>query len=208
MSYRNSKKSENGTKRRTNLAAIIVAAALATTFLTTAAVSGIAFASKGFNNGNVETWFEREVNEENLIKVGEYSKSLPTEVGKDGELKLTKKDDGTLLLKGEFNDASQTEKAVHPIPFVSVTVEPGTYVISSGNKHADKDTFYLQYEYLKDGEMQTNSVYGEDVKVEFTEQTTVTFSIAVMNGESFFGILSYLRPVLVPDGVANTGFYK
>ena len=207
MSYRKSNSNNhNSGGRRTKISfGAIVAIVLAGVLFTTATTTAIGFASKGFTNNNIESWFEKELNEDNLIKEENYCK-VDSETAKGLKIKI--KDDGSIFLSGCQDEEKVTGDSYYDVKFVDVTVEAGKYILSSGNDKASKDTFCLQYDYISDGEKQVGWVYDDPVPLEFTETTTITLSIAVVRGERFFGIQSYLRPVLVPDGATNTGFYK
>ena len=207
MSYRKSNNYNNGGGRRKISLGAIVAIMLAGVVLTSALTAGLGFASKSFIEKDLGAWFQRELNEDNLVKADDYVNIIEET---DKGLKINVKDDGSIYLTGcQDEKAEDPADQYHDVKIVDVTVEPGKYVLSSGNEKADKDTFGIQYDYIDTNDAkQTGWVFGESKVLEFTETTTVTLSIAVVRGERFFGIMSYLRPVLVPEGTANTDFYK
>ena len=203
MSYRKFK-NNGGSHRRITLGGV-AAIVLAGVILSTVTTAGIGILSKGFTDSDVQGWFQRELNEDNLIKVDDY---VEIDEETDKGLKIKIRDDGTVVLSGCQDETEDPDDSYYDIKLADVTVEPGTYTLSAGNDRASKDTFCLQYEYISGDEKIVNWVYDGSQTLTFTETTTITLSIAVVRGEHFFGIMSYLRPVLVPEGTANTDYYK
>ena len=192
MSYRNHK-NNGGSHRKITLggvAAIVLAGVILSAVLT----AGIGFLSKGYTDNNVKGWFE-STNEKNLINPEkDYMSKLPPTTEKG--LKLDWKDNGKVVLTGSHNDGDQTSEYNHPIPFANVTVEAGTYILSTGNKYCGEKTFGLKYEYIKDGETVVGYVADKPLTLEFDQDTTIKLSIYVRNGEKFYGIFSYIIPTL------------
>ena len=191
----------------TNLAVIIVCAVLAASTL----LASVGFLSKGFTNTDVTSWFERELNPDNLIKEENYVDNLDDEL--ENGLKINYKDSGEIVLFGKVDDDNITgDQQPDPIPFVSVTVDPGkVYTLSSGNKHCDEKTFGLLCEWIDaNGEKVSGKAADDALKIDLTECTeavTLTISFYYENDVTYFGINSYLRPTLV-EGESAGDFYK
>ena len=200
---------KNNTKRMSlsNLAVIVICSVLAASAL----LAGVGFLSKGFTNTDVHSWFERELNEDNLIKEENYASNLDDEL--ENGLKINWKDNGEIVLLGKVDDENKTkDQAPDPISFVSVTLDPGkVYTLSSGNKHADKKTFGLLCEWNDaSGQKVDGKAAGDALTIDLSEHTeavTLTISIYYENNVTYFGINSYLRPCLV-EGDAAGDFYK
>ena len=205
-----SKRRNNDNGRRMsvkNLAVILVCAI----FAGSALLAAVGFMSKGFTNTDVGSWFEKELNPDNLIKKENYNSKLDDEL--ENGLKIKWKDNGEIVLSGKVDDTKITgEQSPAPYPFTSVTVEPGeVYTISSGNKSCDEKTFGLFVEWKdSDGVTQSVKVADDAVKLDFSdyeEEVTLTISIYYQNDVTYFGLQSYLRPVLVEGDTAGE-FYK
>jgi hypothetical protein len=190
-----------------NLAVIIFCAVLAASAL----LASVAFLSKGFTNTDVTSWFERELNPDNLIKEENYVDNLEDEL--ENGLKINYKDSGEIVLYGKVDDDSITgDQTPDPITFVSVTVDPGkVYTLSSGNKNASEKTFGLQCEWVDaNGEKVSAKAADDALKIDLTKHTeavTLTISFYYENDVTYFGINSYLRPTLVV-GESAGDFYK
>lgn len=203
------KKNYNNTKRMSlsNFAVIMICAVLAASAL----LAGVGFLSKGFTNTDVQSWFERELNEDNLIKKADYDDDISKEL--DNGLKLDVKDSGEIVLRGKVEDKTiNAEQDPEPYAFASVTVDGGkVYTLSTGNKNCSKDTFGLEVVYIDaNGESQTVRVGSDPHVIDLTgkeEQTTFTLKIFYENNVTYFGINSYIRPVLV-EGETAGEFYK
>ncbi len=204
--YRN--RNSQSDKGRSNFSwggviAIVVAAFL----FFTSAIGGLAFISAGFNNMDPTTWFERELNPDNLIKKENYSKQFPDKLPdeKKGDLEFKIKDDGTIVLKGQYKDADAADNHNETWALTSVTLPAGEYTLSMGNtKNNEKELFGLVAQI---GGNAPEYVGANDLKFELTEETTVTISVYVNNDNRFFGIHSYIRPILVSGDVA-VEYYK
>ena len=185
-----------------NIAVIIICAVLASSAL----LAGVGFISKGFTNTDVGSWFERELNEDNLIKRSDYNKQLPDEL--DNGLKINWKDDGSIVLRGKVNDTSiDDEQDPAALPFTSVTLQGGkVYTISTDNKNCSEKTFGLLVQY----DDVTERVGANEFVIDLSEKegyTNVVLSIFYENDVTYFGINSYIRPVLIREG-STGGFYK
>lgn len=191
----------------TNLAVIIVCAVLAASTL----LASLGFLLKGFTNRDVTSWFERELNPDNLIKEENYVDNLADEL-KNG-LKVNYKDSGEIVLYGKVDDDTKTgDQQPDPITFVSVTVDPGkVYTLSSGNKNSSEKTFGLQCEWVDaNGEKVSAKAADDALKIDLTKHTevvTLTISFYYENDVTYLGIFSYLRPTLVV-GESAGDFYK
>lgn len=162
--------------------------------------------SKGSANIDVGSWFERELNEDNLIKRSDYNKQLPDEL--DNGLKINWKDDGSIVLRGKVNDTSiDDEQDPAALPFTSVTLQGGkVYTISTDNKKCSEKTFGLLVQY----DDVTERVGANEFVIDLSEKegyTNVVLSIFYENDVTYFGINSYIRPVLIREG-STGGFYK
>ena len=196
--YRNNKASDSGYKRSSKpswggVVAIVVAAGL----FFTAAISGFAYMSDGFTNMDPTTWFERELNPDNLIKKENYSKQFPDKLPdeKKGDLEFKIKDDGTIVLKGQYKDADASDNHNQIWALTSVTLSAGEYTLSMGNTENNEEGLFGLVAEI--GGKAPEYVGATDLKFEVTEETTVTISVYVNNDNRFFGIHSYIRPILV-----------
>lgn len=189
-----------------NVAVIIICAVLASS----AALAGLGFMSKGFTNTDVGSWFERELNPDNLILKEDYNKKLPERL--DNGLNLNWKDDGSIVLTGKVEDKTiNAEQDPAPISFTTVELEGGkVYNIYNDNEKSSEKTFGLQATYLIDGEMLVENVGNAPLVIDLTDVSgivSVDLAIFYENNVTYFGINSYIRPVVVVDGAAS-GFYK
>ena len=200
---------KNNTKRMSlsNLAVIVICSVLAASAL----LAGVGFLSKGFTNTDVQSWFERELNEDNLIKKADYDENIADEL--DNGLKLEVKDSGEIVLRGKVDDKTiNGEQDPEPYAFTSITVDGGkVYTLSTGNKNCSLSTFGLVVVYVDaNGESQSVRVGSDPYVIDLTgktEQTTFTLKIFYENDVTYFGINSYIRPVLVEGDTAGE-FYK
>lgn len=191
-----------------NVVAIILCGVLAASAL----LAGVGFMSKGFTNTDVGSWFERELNADNLIKKEDYNDKLPSEL--DNGLKINWKDDGSIVLSGKVDDKSiDAEQDPAPVAFTSVTLQGGkVYNITPDNKSCTKDGFGLMISYVDaNGINVTNQkVDGDGAVIDLSAKngsTNVTISFYYENDVTYFGITSYIRPVLVEDGSVSS-FYN
>lgn len=182
------------------IALVLVICTLFTTFVT-----AVGFFSEGFSNADPTTWFEKDNNPDNLIQKANYIDSLIDESEKG--LKMDWKDDGSVVLSGKHDDTSNDASDYYTYAFVNVTLPEGTYVLSTGNKNCREDLFGLHYKYGSGENFVQDYVGEDDVEIVLTEETTITISIFAANKERFWGINSYIRPILVEKGNA-VEFYK
>lgn len=206
--YRNNKASDRGYKRSSKpswggVVAIVVAALL----FFTASVSALAFVSDGFTKTDPTTWFERELNPDNYIKRENYSDQFPDKLANadKGDLTFNIKDDGTIVLKGEYNDSTAANDYNCSWLLTAVTLPAGEYTLSMGNtKHNEEGLFGLMAEI---GGRAPEYVGETDFKFTLTEETNVNIYVYVDNCNKFYGINSYIRPILVAKDVA-VEYYK
>ena len=185
-----------------NIAVIIICVVLACSAL----LAGVGFMSKGFTNTDVSSWFERELNEDNLIKKSNYDKQLPDDLANG--LNINWKDDGSIVLTGKVDDTTlNDEQDPDPIPFTSVTLRGGkVYTLSTSNKNCSEKTFGIEVKY----DDVVHRVGADEYIIDLSEKedyTEVCLSIFYENDVTYFGINSYIRPVLIPEG-STGGFYK
>ena len=141
----------------------------------------------------------RDVNPDNLIVEKNYFNNLLDE--SDGGLKVNWKDDGTFVLYGKHEDKSLADAALFKSDFTSVTLEAGTYTISTGNDHADQEKFGLYVQYGSNIEYVTD----EHVTFTLTEDTVVIVGFFVKN--NYTCLFHKIAPVLV-EGSEAAEFYK
>lgn len=181
MSKRYSKSSKG--KRLGKTIAMFLAGVLLCTGLVTA-IGGL---TSGFDNMNPTTWFEKDANPDNLIKVDDnYIVTQNTNRGV--KIKVNEKN-GEIKLKGEATSA-------HEVTVQTVSLLPGTYKLS-GMKDVNLDECYLGVEV--DGTRYLANVEGRDT---FTVSvvTDVSVYISWVN-EHNFGLLG---TKVLPELVAVT----
>ena len=130
MSKRSRRNSKENFKKKRTIRSIALIALMA--IVCTISVSVVGFASGGFQNSDVSSWVNRDVNEENLIKAENYVIKDEQDDGKG--IKARVSDNGVIKLSG---------KATSDNSFVvtTVTLAPGTYTIggmSSGDSYGLK----------------------------------------------------------------------
>ena len=190
-----------------NAVVIIVCVIMACSAL----LAGLGFMSKGFVNGDVGSWLQRDLNTDNLIKYEDYNDKLADEL--DNGLKITWRDDGSILLRGNVDDDSiNGEQDPVPYAFTNVILEGGkVYTISPDNDKCTKSTFGLMVDYTDaNGIVVSEKVDADGFVIDLTEKsddTVVTISFYYENDVTYYGINSYIRPVLV-EGDTAASFYK
>ena len=176
------KKSFKG-KRLGKTIAIFIAGVLLCTGLVTA-IGGL---SNGFDNMNPMSWFEKDANPDNLIKVD--NNYIATQDTNRGVKIKVNESNGEIKLTGEATSA-------HQVTVQKVTLDPGKYQIS-GMKDVNVDECYLGVNV--GGVIYKAGVEGSDT---FTvgSQTEVTVYISWVD-EHNFGLLGMK---ILPELVAVT----
>ena len=195
---------KTGKKSRLNISAIIICAVLACSLLASFFTMGLGFMTDNFTKDDPTTWFDRDLNEDNLLNRDVYYDELVSEA--KGGLKINWKDDGSIVLFG-VQEADDDDEDFYRVEFASVTLAPGVYKLSTGNDNADADTFGIHYTYSKDGTVIQDYLGSETETITVTSETVLRLSVFAKEGERFFGIQSYIRPILVPE-TAEVEFYK
>ena len=167
---------------------VVLVAVLASTFL--GVLSG------GYSNWDVKTWFDKETNPDNLIKVADYA--IETAEGKIGvDVKVDEK--GVINLSGKAT--ADFEK-----PVVVLQLNPGTYTLggckSVINQSGLKITYngIEHYAGIEDGDEGATFTIPESAG-----SVSATVSVYVMEGER--APLLPIKPTLV-KGDEEISFYK
>lgn len=203
------KKNSKENKKRLslgNVVAIILCGVLAASAL----LAGVGFMSKGFTNTDVGSWFERDLNEKNLVKVEDYNDNLANELSNG--LKINWKDDGTIVLSGKVDDKTKTDDQTPEVyTFTSVNLKGGKiYNVSCDNKFCSKSTYGLFVDYIdSNGLKVAQEVDSNGLVIDLTDSgdTVVKLSFFYENDVTYYGINSYIRPVLV-EGESVGAYYN
>ena len=148
-----------------------------------AALVGGVMGSMVTTNGGI---FNRDLNEDNLIKAENYL--VKDEDDNDKGITVTVKEDGTIKLNG-------TAKEDDEYTVAEVVLQPGTYTIS-GVK-SDKDGYGLKAVFG------TNEHFAGTKTETFTVTTATTVSIVIYAVEDTFCLNTTIRPVLVAGDEAG-----
>lgn len=196
MSRRNNY--ENNRARRTRKNWIgVTGIILAVVMLTTAALTGVGFATKSFEQNP----FNKERNPDNLLTTECYMKNLTDEFDKGLNVKWN--DDGSFVMSGKYEDDQIAKDARFVYEFASITLEAGDYTISTGNDNCKKDEFGLVVYY--DGK--TEYIGSEEFTLILDEESTVTVGLFVKNDLRLWSLSSKITPTLVAGTEAGE-FYK
>ena len=182
----------------------IVALVLAVCALFGALFACGSYATDGFTNWDPTSWFERDLNPDNLLKREDYIEALPEEI--EGGLKFKWNENGSVKISGIFEEKNPSE-SFYTFVFTDVTLPAGTYVLSTGNDKANTNTFGLRMEYPIGAEKKCVDVGADNYKFTLEGETNVVLSVFVAKNERFYGINSYINPVLVAEG-DTVSFYK
>jgi len=148
-------------------------------------------------------WFEKDVNPDNLIVEKNYADNLIKETSKG--LKVKWNDDGSFVLSGKHEDDNLANAALYESDsFVTVTLVPGDYVLSTGNENADVEKFGLVVRGYGDA---AEYVGNKPLKMHVEEATTISVSFFVKNNLRLWGFNSKILPTLVAGTEAGE-FYK
>lgn len=188
MSKRYSKSSKG--KRRGKVIAMFIAGVLLCTGFVTA-IGGI---TNGFDNMNPTSWFEKQANPDNLIKVDaeDYISSQTLLSG----VEIDVKDNGVIKVTGEASQAGSVQIA-------SVQLEPGTYTIS-GLKDASSTKCALVVKY-GNGDVAFAGLESQTFVIAQAE--TVTVHLNWTEGYDFGKVIgTEVKPVLVSGAEAGSFF--
>ena len=198
------KKTNNNNFSRGAFWGKIVAVSLAVCTLFGALFAGASFMTDGFTKMDPSEWFERDINPDNLIKRDDYVEALPEET--EGGLSLDWRKNGSVRISGKLEESNPSD-SFYRVVFTDVTLPAGKYTLSCGNDKANTNTFGLRMEYNLGAEKQSIDVGAEDFTFELDSETTVVLSIFVAKNERFYGINSFINPILVSEG-QTVSFYK
>lgn len=188
MSKRSRRQSKDNYKKKRTLRTIAICALLV--IVSTISLSVVGFASDGFQNKDVMTWLDKEVNEKNLIKAENYQIEDEQDDGKG--IKARVNEDGVIKLSG---------KATSDNSFVVCTVElaPGEYTIS-GVKSTDN------YGLQVTGADNLIAKAGTSSDT-FTIETAQTVTVSIYVTEDTWLFNKKITPVLV-SGADAGDFYE
>lgn len=170
--------------------------AILTTVLGVLHLSGVALKSP-----SEWTWNQDERNEKNLLTTDCYVSNLTSDFEKG--LKIDWKDDGSFVLSGKYEDADLAGNARFTYDFANVTLNAGTYTISSGNTHCDEQEFGLVVTYGNS----TEYIGSKAKTITLTDTTTVTVGVFVKNNLRLWSLTSKITPV-VAAGTETIEFYQ
>lgn len=187
MSKRSRRNSEENFKKKRTIRSIGLIALMA--IICTISVTVVGFASNGFQDRDVASWMESEVNEENLIKADAYQIKDDQDDGKG--IKARVNDDGVIKLSGKATSDNS-------IVVTNVTLAPGTYTISGMNSG---DNYGLK-------------VVGPNLEAKagtssatFTLETSQVISVVIYVAEDTLLFNKTVKPVLV-TGTEAGDFYQ
>lgn len=144
--------------------------------------------------------FDQDRNEDNLLTLDCYE-SMSSRIHETGDgVTFDWNDDGSVRVRGKNEVEDLPEEAVSYYDFATVTLQPGTYTISSCYKKAEDTTLGIYYEINGEKVLET----AEDGVFELTEITEVVIGIYVGNDIYFAG--AKLCPVIVEGDTAGS-FY-
>ena len=172
-----------------------IAMFLAGVLLCTGLVTAIGGLTSGFDNMNPTSWFEKDVNPDNLIKADaeDYISSQTLLSG----VKIDVKENGAIKLTGEATQAGSVQVA-------AVELQPGKYTIS-GLKDASSTKFALIVKY-GDGDVAFAGLESQTFEV--TQAETVTVHIQWLEDYDFGSVIgTEVKPVLV-SGTEAGSFYS
>ena len=187
MSKRSRRNSKENFKKKRTIRSIALIALMAV--VCTISVSVVGFASNGFKDKDVASWIERDLNEENLIKVDSYKIKDEQDDGKG--IKARVNDDGVIKLSG---------KATSENSFTVCTVElpAGKYTIS-GLKSGDN------YGLKVVGANNLGAKAGTS-SATFVLESPQTVTVAIYVAEDTILFNKTVKPVLV-SGAEAGDFY-
>ena len=167
---------------------VVLVAVLASTFL--GVLSG------GYSNWDVKTWFDKEPNPDNLIKVANYSiESTEGSIGVD--VKVNEK--GVITLSGKATANFEEDVA-------TMTLNPGTYTLGGCNSTVNKSGLKIVYKGIEHYAGIDNDKDGATFTI--TEEmgaVSATVYVYVMEGER--APLLPIKPTLA-KGEEEINFYK
>ena len=152
--------------------------------------------SGGFSNWDVKTWFDKEVNPDNLLKVGEYS--LESTEGKIGiDVKVDEK--GVIKLSGKAT--ADFEEDV-----VTLKLNPGTYTLGGCESTINKSGLKISY----NGIEHYAGIDDDEEGATFTiteEMGSVSATVFVFVADGERAPLLPIKPTLA-KGEEEISFYK
>ena len=181
-------KSSKG-KRFGKLAAVFAAGVLVCTLLVTC----VGAFTGGFKEMNPSTWFEREPNSDNLIKVDseDYICSQALISG----VKIDVKDNGVIKVYGETTQAGSVQIA-------SVKLQPGKYTIS-GLKDPSSTKCALAVHY-GNGDVAMSGLGSQTFEI--TQEQTVTVHLKWTEDYDFGVFGTEVKPVIVSGSDVGSFF--
>lgn len=158
----------------------------------------VGFISGGFSKKDPTTWFNREVNQNNLL-IGKYNTDLPSASGYGVDIQWEK--NGIVKLDGTHSDASLQKQQEVKITFASLILKAGTYTISGYSK-AQKNTCGVCVD------VNNNTYYGDisSGSGTFTLESDATVVVSVYFANDVRLRNVEIRPVLVSGSNAGN-FY-
>ncbi len=136
----------------------------------------------------------RQINEDNIIKVENYSDSL---TAKHEGLTCEVNKDGVIAISGKSKGGTSGEFIVQ----TNITLEPGEYTLScDGVKGLDDDTYYLVL-----SSSNASVILDNDKPETFTVTESTTYTLIIVIEEDV-EVNAKFKPVLVKDDEAGS-FY-
>ncbi|MBQ8141067.1 MAG: hypothetical protein IJ038_05165 [Clostridia bacterium] len=178
---------QDGESYKTKRTLKTIAIAVVVTLTATLCASVVGFMSDGFENTEVSTWFEKEVNEANIIKVGAEGYVLAEEDDNGNGVTVKRDENGVIKLNGK-SSADQSWIVG------TFTLEAGTYTVSGVDSS------------LKCG----LKVTGPNIEVKagttndsFTIEDTTTVTVSIYTAADAFFLNKTIKPVLVVGETAG-----
>ena len=186
MSKRSKRNSNQNFKKKRTLRSIAICAILC--IVCTISISVVGFASEGFQNKDVMSWIDKQVNEANLIKADNYIIEDGQDDGKG--IKARVNDDGVIKLSG--NATSDNSFTV-----CELTLTPGQYTISGlkscdeyglevigANLHAKSGTSNATFT-IDTTQTVTVQIYVAEDTILFNKKVTPTLVLGADAGDFF-----------------------
>jgi hypothetical protein len=152
--------------------------------------------SSGFTNWDTESWFDKEANPDNLIKVENYL--IQTEEGTQG-IDIDVDEKGVIKLSGKATE--DFEEAV-----VTLNLTPGTYTLGGMNSQKGKSGLKIEYNGITHYAGIDSETEGETFTIS-EDEGTVTATVYVFVDDDKSAPLLPIKPTLA-KGDEEISFWK
>lgn len=152
--------------------------------------------SSGFTNWDTETWFDKDPNPDNLIKVDNYL--IKDEKGSQG-IEVDVDEKGVIKLSGKATEDVE-------IAVVTLNLAPGTYTLGGFNSQKGKSGLKIEYNGITHYAGIDDETEGETFTIS-AEEGTVAATVYVFVEDGERAPLFSIKPTLA-KGEEEIGFYK